>query len=88
MEYKPAEIPMKSNIKLRLEGGKEVNQKQYQRFIGKLIYLSHTHSNIAFVVSIVSQFIHIHKETYLEIVYRILRYLKDNIYFLKKDITK
>jgi len=31
-----------------------VNQEQYQKLVGKLIYLTHTCSNIAFVVSMIS----------------------------------
>ena len=44
--------------------------------VGKLIYLSHTRPDIAFVVSVVSQFMHAPCEKHMEAVYRILRYLK------------
>jgi len=46
--------------------------------VGKLIYLSHTRPDIAFVVSLVSQFMHSPKEEHQEAVYRILRYLKSS----------
>ena len=36
----------------------------------KLIYLSHTTPDIAYVVSVVSQFMHSHKEKHMEIVYK------------------
>jgi hypothetical protein len=49
---------------------------QYQRLIGKLIYLTVTRSDIAFVVSLISQFIHVPRTTHLEAMDRILRYLK------------
>ena len=32
------------------------DKDQYQPFMGKLIYLSHTHPNISFVASVVNQF--------------------------------
>lgn len=48
----------------------------YQRLVGKLIYLSHTRPDIAFAVSRVSQHMHLPKESHLEAVYKILRYLK------------
>ena len=44
--------------------------------VGRLIYLSHTWPDIAYVVGIVSQFMHEPKELHLQVVYRILHYLK------------
>ena len=44
--------------------------------MGKLIYLSHTHPDIAFTISLVSQFMHNPKEDHLQAIFRILRYLK------------
>ena len=44
--------------------------------IGKLIYLAHTRLNISFVVSCVSQFLHLPNEYHMEAVKQILRYLK------------
>ena len=45
--------------------------------MGKLIYLTHTRPDIAFLMRVVSQFMHSPYEGHLEAVYRILRYLKD-----------
>mgnify|MGYP003703484443 CR=1 FL=1 len=50
--------------------------EQYQRLVGKLIYLSHTRPDIAFAVSMVSQFMHSPGAEHVEAVYKILRYLK------------
>ena len=48
----------------------------YQRLVRKLIYLSHTRPGIAYVVGVVSQFMHLPHESHMEAIYRILRYLK------------
>ena len=56
---KLVETPMESNAKLEASGVERVgNREQYQRLVGKLIYLLHTWPNIAFLDSIVSQFMH------------------------------
>ena len=49
---------------------------RYQWLVGKLIYLSHTRPNIAYAVSVVSQFMHAPSEEHMNAVYRILKYLK------------
>ena len=67
---------MESNVKLGMDGGKDIDQESYQWLVGKLIYLSHTRPDIAFAVSVVSQFMHSPKERHLEAVLRLLRYLK------------
>lgn len=48
-----------------------VDKGSYQRLIGKLIYLAHTRPDIAFVVNVVSQFMHNPKEMHLEVVHKI-----------------
>ena len=56
---KPAEPPIEANHKLG-DGEKKVpvDTTRYQKLVGKLIYLSHTRPDIAFAVSVVSQFMH------------------------------
>jgi len=49
---------------------------RYQRLVGKLIYLTHTRPDITYVVGVVSQFMHAPSEEHMDVVYRILRYLK------------
>ena len=52
---KPTETPIEPNIKLLSSKDDEVKDKeQYQRLVRRLIYLSHMHPDIAFVVSMVS----------------------------------
>ena len=57
LECKPVETPMESNSKVGSRGGNPlVNKGIYQRLVGRLIYLSHLLPDIAFSVSVVSQF--------------------------------
>uniref|UniRef100_A0A2N9I8R7 Integrase catalytic domain-containing protein n=1 Tax=Fagus sylvatica TaxID=28930 RepID=A0A2N9I8R7_FAGSY len=54
------------------------DKERYQRLVGKLIYLSHTRPDIAYAVSVVSQFMHCPSEDHMDAVIRILRYLKSS----------
>ena len=75
----PVDTPIDPNKKLGdLKEGKLVDTLQYQQLVGRLIYLSHTRPDIAFAVSMVSQFMHNPHEEHLNAVYRILRYLKSS----------
>ena len=74
---KHAPSPIDQNQKIgKNEKAVHVDRERYQRLVGKLIYLSHTRPNIAFVVSVVSQYMHTPFEEHLEAVHGILRYLK------------
>ena len=53
-----------------------MDKEMYQRLVGLLIYLSHTRPDIAFAVSLVSQFMHQPKEAHLQAALRIVQYLK------------
>ena len=59
LECKGAKTPLEPNLKLQPTSPVEVIDKEkYQHLVGRLIYLSHTSPDIAFVVSMVSQFMH------------------------------
>ena len=74
---KPASTPIDPNHKLgEAEGDTSVDREMYQRLVGKLIYLSHTRPDIAYAVSVISQFMHSPKEVHLQAVNRVLQYLK------------
>ncbi|XP_034212963.1 uncharacterized mitochondrial protein AtMg00810-like [Prunus dulcis] len=56
---KPANTPIEMNHKLCEDMDQEpTNKEQYQLLVGRLIYLAHTRPNIAYAVSVVSQFMH------------------------------
>ena len=77
LECRPAETPIMTNYGLRIvEGAKLADREQYQRLVGKLIYLSHTRPDIAYAVGVMSQFMHQPQEDHMDAVLRIVRYLK------------
>jgi hypothetical protein len=88
LDCKPTDTPLIRNLKLEEHSDQTpVNKERYQRLVGKLIYLSHTRPDIAYAVSLVSQFMHHLGEENMEAVMRIIRYLKGTpgkmIQFLK-----
>lgn len=77
LDCKPADTPISVNHRLQIvNGADETDRGQYQHLVGKLIYLSHTRPDIAYAVSIVSQFMHQPQTKHLEAALRIVRYLK------------
>ena len=75
---KPVDTPIEVNHNLKENVGEMVYTERYQRLVGRLIYLSHTRLDIAYAVSLVSQFMHNPRTIHLDVVFRILRYLKSN----------
>jgi hypothetical protein len=74
---KPAKTPIDINVKLNSEDGEPLKGiNQYQRLVDKLIYMTVTRSDISFVVSLISQFMHAPRTTHLGAINKILRYLK------------
>jgi hypothetical protein len=88
---KLVETPIEQNHRLgEFPEEVAVDKGSYQRLVWRLIYLSHTRPDIAYVVSVVSQFLHNPKETQLRVVNRILQYLKGStgkgVLFKKGDM--
>ena len=90
IDCKHAATPVEPNSNFCLEENSAPMEKaRYQRIVGRLIYLSYTRLDIAFVVSLVSQFMHSPRESHLVAVNRILQYLKSTsrkgLYFDKGE---
>ncbi|KAB2630265.1 hypothetical protein D8674_007784 [Pyrus ussuriensis x Pyrus communis] len=74
---KPVNTPIVEKHHLCLDPNqKSVDKGRYQRLVGRLIYLAHTRPDIAYAVSVVSQFMHSPSEDHMAAVMRILAYLK------------
>ncbi|XP_071695005.1 secreted RxLR effector protein 161-like [Rutidosis leptorrhynchoides] len=77
IDCRPSETPMIPNQKLYMEDDVDLTDKgQYQRIVGKLIYLAHTQPDIAHSIGVVSQFMHQSQVHHMEAAMRIIRYLK------------
>jgi len=77
LECKPADTPIVQNHRLGEYPDQAPTDKgRYQTLVGKLIYLSHTRPDIAYAVSVDSQFMHNPSEDHMDAVIQILRYLK------------
>lgn len=73
----PANTPVEEGLKLCVETNQvPVDKGRYQRLVGRLMYLAHTRPDLAYALSIVSQFMHNPGEQHMNAVMRILRYLK------------
>ncbi|RDX90369.1 hypothetical protein CR513_27776, partial [Mucuna pruriens] len=66
LECKTLRVPIEQNHRIGSEECPIIEKSQYQRLVGKLIYLSHTRLDIAYAVSVVSQFMHDPRERHLE----------------------
>nr|XP_016449977.1 PREDICTED: uncharacterized mitochondrial protein AtMg00810-like [Nicotiana tabacum] len=86
---KPTATPLEFNHKLtsiefdkqipdvRSTVDKELEDKGgYQRLVGRLLYLTMTRPDIAFVVQVLSQYMHVPKVSHMEAAQRVVRYIK------------
>ncbi|GJU37694.1 ribonuclease H-like domain-containing protein [Tanacetum coccineum] len=80
LAYKLAKTPLMSKLVISNEAsGKDPlleNITDYQKLMGKLIYLTNTRPYIFYVVHCLSQFMYSPLTSHLKIVFKILRYLK------------
>jgi Reverse transcriptase (RNA-dependent DNA polymerase) len=74
---KPASTPIDSKYKVNTEEGEPLEDiSLFQRLVGRLIYLMVTRLDISFSVSQISKFMHAPRTTHLNVIDKILRYLK------------
>lgn len=76
-------VPIEQNHKMSYEEkNSKVDEVQYQRFEGKLIYLTHTRPNLTIIVNMVSQSMH---EIYKLLIdfYNTSKLLRERVSFLK-----
>ncbi|KAK3037179.1 hypothetical protein RJ639_031066 [Escallonia herrerae] len=69
----PVDTPVEEGLKLRIESNQvPVDKGRYQRLVGRLMYLAHTRPDLAYALSIVSQYMHNPGEQHMNAVLRIL----------------
>ncbi|GKC98338.1 ribonuclease H-like domain-containing protein, partial [Tanacetum coccineum] len=77
---KPAKTPLMSKLVISNEASDKdpllENITNYQKLMGKLIYLTNTRPDISYVVHCLSLFMHSSLTSHLKIAFKILRYLK------------
>ncbi|GJS81629.1 integrase [Tanacetum coccineum] len=77
---RPSSFPMEPNLKLdKGEEEEKIDVSRYQRLVGRLLYLQVTRPDIAYSVSILSQFVRDPRRTHMEAANRVLRYLKATV---------
>ena len=79
-ECKPCTIPMEEQLKLSKHNTTtKVDVTRYQSIISGLCYLTHTRSDIAFVVGYVSRFMEDPRKDHWSAVKRLLRYVEGTL---------
>uniref|UniRef100_A0A3Q7G6D1 Reverse transcriptase Ty1/copia-type domain-containing protein n=1 Tax=Solanum lycopersicum TaxID=4081 RepID=A0A3Q7G6D1_SOLLC len=83
---KPCVTPVEVNQKLttsefddhfKLDNGNDLlDSGEYQRLVGRLLYLTITRPDIAFAVQSLSQFMHAPKSSHMEAALRVVKYVK------------
>jgi hypothetical protein len=74
---KPISIPLEQNVKLSANEGDIVEDTtMYKCIVGSLIYMTITRPDLSYAVRVVSQFMQTPRTPHLDVVRRILRYIK------------
>ncbi|RVW15990.1 Retrovirus-related Pol polyprotein from transposon RE1 [Vitis vinifera] len=74
----PVNTPIEEGLKLCVEPNQVSTDKgRYQRLVGRLMYLAHTRPNLAYALSVVSQYMHNPGEQHMNAVMRILSVVDD-----------
>ncbi len=80
MGCKPISIPLEQNVKLSADEGDLVEDTiMYRCIVGSLIYMTITRLNLSYVVGVASQFMQTPRKPHLDVVRRIMRYIKHTL---------
>ena len=81
-DCKPTPSPFKYGVNLTTTyTSPEVDATLYHQLVGSLLYLTHTHPDISFVVGLVSWYIQTPHESHSKATKRILRYVCGTVQF-------
>eukprot|EP00253_Pinus_taeda_P019127 PITA_19127 len=81
-DCKPAPSTFQSGAKLLVTcTSPEVDATLYRQLVGKSLYLTHTRSDLSFVVGLVAQFMQNPRESHWKASKRILRYVRGTVQF-------
>ncbi|RVX01324.1 Retrovirus-related Pol polyprotein from transposon RE1 [Vitis vinifera] len=70
----PVNTPIEEGLKLCVKSNQvSTDKERYQRLVGRLMYLAHTRPDLAYALSVVSQYMHNLGEQHMNAVMRILR---------------
>lgn len=92
---KPVRTPLDTNAVIKKDGVNDsdnllTNITEFQKLIGKLIYLTITRPDISYAVQTLSQFMHSPRKSHLDVAFRVLRFLKQNpgkgVKIVKSDV--
>jgi len=73
-------IPLEQTVKLSADEGDLVEDTtMYRHIVGNLIYMTITRPDLSYVVGMVSQFMQTPQKPHLDVVRRILRYIKHTL---------
>ncbi|XP_048504111.1 uncharacterized mitochondrial protein AtMg00810-like [Beta vulgaris subsp. vulgaris] len=76
---RPVRLPLEANIKLTADLGDPLpHLTEYQRLVGRLIYLTITRPDITYAVHILSQFMHKPTTVHMQAAKRVLRYINNS----------
>jgi hypothetical protein len=79
-QCKSSIVPMQQNVKLSCDdGSKKVNATMYRQMVGSLNYLATTRPDIAYFVSVLSQFMEKPQEIHWNATKEVIKYLKGTL---------
>ncbi|XP_016199379.1 uncharacterized protein LOC107640368 [Arachis ipaensis] len=79
-DFKSISLLMEANLRLsNSDGDLLVDSSIYQRLIGRLMYLTISHLDITYAMSILSQFLSKPRTTHMNALHHLLRYLKGTV---------